>query len=224
MKTLILLAFMLMANVFAGELQETACDDKSLSYCINHFDRQCDAKNYGACFIVGMLHNEQEQYGKAKKYFEMVCDKANSNNIYQVELMDGGMGNKLPVIKNMQVSCDNLGKLYYNGLGVRQSYKKALHYSKKACDLGSGDGCGNVGGLYYLGEGVTQDLKSAIKFFTKACELKYGSGCAMLGAFYHDGDVVKQNLSKAKELFGKACDLGFQTGCDKYKELKEKGY
>ena len=51
MKTLILLVFMLIANVFAGEAQETMCRNKSLSYCINYYDRQCKAKNYGACLL-----------------------------------------------------------------------------------------------------------------------------------------------------------------------------
>ena len=224
MKKLILLAFMLIANVFASEVQEGMCDDKSLSYCINHFDRQCKAKNYNACWVVGVLHNEQEQYSEAKKYYEVVCDKANSKDTFQVERIDGSMGYKVPVITSMQLSCGNLGMFYYNGKGVRQSYEKAFHYRKKACDLGDGIECAGVG-LYYYGKGVKKDLKSALKFFTKSCELKNGVGCYMVGAFYYDGDeVVKQNLSKAKELYGKACDLGYQKGCDKYKELKERGY
>ena len=224
MKTLILLAFILIANVFAGEAQEIFCDDKSLSYCINHFDRQCDAKNYNACWIVGVLYREQEQYGKTKKYYEMVCDRANSKDSYGVELIDGSMGPKVPIISGMKLSCYMLGNFYYNGLGVRQSYEKALQYSKKACDLGSGEACASVGWEYYKGEGVKKDLKTALKFYTKSCKLEFGAGCGLLGVFYHDGDVVKQNLSKAKELFGKACDLGEQIGCDDYKELKEKGY
>lgn len=225
MKTLILLAFMLIANVFAGEMQETFCGNKSLSYCINHFDKQCEAKNYVACWVVGtLLHYEQEQYSEAKKYYEMVCDKANSKDSYQMELINGRMGPKLPVITSMQISCDKLGKYYHNGLGVRQSYEKALQYWKKACDLGNGGGCFLTGGAYYNGKGVKKDLKTAIKFFAKSCELEYGGGCDMLGASYYYGVGIKQNLSNAKELFGKACDLGKQDGCDWYKELKEKGY
>lgn len=224
MKTLILLAFMLITNVFAGDTQETFCGDKSLSYCINHFDRQCEAKNYGACWIVGVLYHEQEQYSEAKKYIEMVCDKANSKDSYEIELINGRMGPKVPIIHIMQTSCNSLGKFYYNGWGVRQSNEKALQYWKKACDLGSGNSCTFVSSAYYRGEGVKKDLKSAIKFIAKACELKSGIGCAGLGVMYHNGEGVKQNLSKAKELYGKACDLGEQDGCDWYKKLKEKGY
>ena len=36
--------------VNAGEIQESWCGDESLSYCIKHFDRQCSAKNYTACW------------------------------------------------------------------------------------------------------------------------------------------------------------------------------
>lgn len=224
MKKLILLAFMLMANVFAGEAQEAFCDDKSLSYCINHFDRQCDAKNYGACFIVGWLHKEQEQYGKAKKYYELVCDKANSKDSYELEWIDDEVS-EIPAILSMQDSCGTLSILYYNGQGVRQSYEKALHYKKKACDLGEGDSCAAVGNMYFFGEGVQKDLSRARKFFAKSCELESGVGCAVLGLSYEYGDKgVKQNYSKAKELYGKACDLGEQKGCDSYKKLKERGY
>ena len=224
MKTLILLAFALMANVFAGEWQEKLCGDESLSYCINHYDRQCEAQNYGACFAVGGLYLEQKQYNKAKKYFEMVCHNANSKDTFQTEMIDGSMERKIPAIVAMQFSCKTLGNYYYNGYGVRQSYEKAFQYYKKACDLGSGFGCSDVGFAYYDGEGVKKDLNRAKDFFAKSCELEYGLGCIMLGAFYHDGIGVKQNLSKAKEIYGKACDLGDQDGCDKYKKLKEEGY
>jgi TPR repeat protein len=40
-------------------------------------------------------------------------------------------------------SCANLGRSYYNGQGVRQSYAKAKEYYGKACDLEIEDGCKN---------------------------------------------------------------------------------
>ena len=223
MKILILLVFMLVANVFAGEMQEVACGDKSLIYCINHFDRQCEAKNYGACGILGLLYHEQKQYNKAKKYYEMVCDNANSKDTFQVEVTNGRVV-EFPILQFVQASCSGLGGFYYNGWGVRQSYEKAFQYRKKACDLGGGDGCALVGFAYYKGEGVTKDLNRAIKFYAKACEFKDGMGCGALGSLYQYGEGVKQNLSKAKELYGKSCDFGEQIGCDYYKKLQEEGY
>lgn len=223
MKKLIMI-FVLIANVFAGEWQETFCNGKSLPYCINHFDRQCKAKNYVACSIVGGLHTEQEQYSQAKQYFEMVCERANIKDAFEVKYIDGIVV-KVPIIKPTQASCEKLGIFYYNGLGVRQSYKKSLQYYKKACDLGSGDSCFSVGEIYHKGKGVEKDLNYAMKLVIKSCELKSSFGCAALGAMYEYGEGgVNQNLSRAKELYGKACDLGFQYDCDKYKKVKEKGY
>ena len=211
-------------GVNAGEVQDSWCDDKSLSYCIKHFDRQCEAKNYFACVIMGDLHYGQKRYSESKKYYEMVCDKANSKDSYQLELVDGSLGNKVPAIKVMQFSCNVLAKHYYNGWGVRQDFVKALQYFNKACDLGNGNSCAGAGSQYYDGEGTKKDLNRAIKLLTKSCELESAVGCSMLGAMYViTGEGVKQNLSKAKEIFGKACDLGNQDGCDNYKKLNENG-
>ena len=127
----------------AGEVQELVCGDKSLSYCIKHFDRQCEAKNYDAYNIVGALHDEQEQYSESKKYYELVCDKANSKDSYQSELIDGSLSKKYSAIELMENACYNLANHYFNGWGVRQDKSKALQYYKKACDLGNKDGCEN---------------------------------------------------------------------------------
>ena len=67
-----------MKNLMLITNKKAHCSDKSLDDCINHCDKQCDATSYGVCYDVGNLYREQEQYSKAKKYYEMVCDKANS--------------------------------------------------------------------------------------------------------------------------------------------------
>lgn len=226
MKKLIFALVAIMCGVCsanAGKQQEYWCDDKSLSYCIKHFDKQCDAKNYLACVIVGDLHLEQKQYGESKKYYELLCDKANSKDSFQVERIDGGLSGKVPAIKYMGLACGNLARYYYNGVGVRQDKSKALQYRKKACGLGDADSCARVGGEYFLGKNVKMDLKLAKSYLEKSCEMQSGLGCFGLGEMYHDGKSVPQNLSKAKELYGKACDLGDQDGCDSYKKLNEKG-
>ncbi|MGX3010085.1 tetratricopeptide repeat protein [Helicobacter sp. 23-1044] len=163
--------------VNAGELQDLWCEDESLSYCIKHFDRQCDSKNYLACGIVGALHDELEQYSESKKYFELVCDKANSKSTFQAELIDGSLGPKLPAIKTMQLVCGDLAKHYLNGWGVRQDFAKALQYNKKACGLGEAESCAWAGREYFFGKNVKQDLKLAKSYFEKSCEMQNGLGC-----------------------------------------------
>lgn len=152
MKTLILLAFMLIINMSEGNgreiisgdktiiinsYQETMCGDKSLSHCIYHFAKQCNnGKNYVACSIVGSLQDLQERYGDAKKHHERVCEMANSKDTFEVESIDGKVS-KISAIKAMQISCYHLGAYYHYGKSVEKNYQKALQYYKKTCDLGN---------------------------------------------------------------------------------------
>ena len=183
-----------------------------------------------ACWIVGELHYKQKQYGKAKKYYEMVCDKANSKDSYQVEMIDGRL---MATFSNtafmMQLACRDLARFYYNGLGVKKDYDKAFKYFEKDCSFSGvesrsgAQSCAMVGSAYYLGKGTKEDLKLAKNYFEKSCKMESEIGCYGLGEIYQFGNGVPQNLSKAKELFGKACDLGEQKGCDAYKILNEQG-
>ncbi len=222
MKTLILLAFMLITNVFAGGLQELYCGTKSAKSCLNHFAKQCEAKNYRACYVVGELNYGYEIYSEAKKYYEMVCENANIKDSYEID----SAGAKVPTtLKAMQLSCWAVGELYHDkDYGITQSYEKALQYFQKACDLGGAYGCASAGELYYEGQGVKKDLNHAVKLYTKSCDLEYMRDCSRLAEIYESGIGIKQNLSKAKELYKKVCDFGYQDTCDKYKELKEMGY
>ena len=210
-------------SVNAGEWQEVFCGDKSLGYCIKHYDRQCESKNYLACSIVGDLHFGQKQYSESKQYYELVCDKANSKDNYQVERIDGSLSKKVPVIEDMRFACSDLARHYYKGWGVRQDLAKSLQYAKKACGLGNAHSCALAGSAYDFGKGTKKDYKLAKSYYEKSCEMQSGLGCFLLGTLYHNGYGVPKNLSTAKELFGKACDLGNQSGCDNYKELNEEG-
>ena len=94
MKKLILLAFTLITNIFAGELQDLVCRDKSLLQCINNLDRQCEAKNYFACGVVEILRKEQKQYNETKKDYEKVLqDLEKDCNLGNTEscLLAGGL-------------------------------------------------------------------------------------------------------------------------------------
>lgn len=220
MKTLILLAFM--TNAFAGALQELYCGTKSAKSYLNHFVKQCEAKNYRACYVVGELNYGYEIYSEAKKYYELVCENANIKDSYEID----SAGAKVPTTdRAIQLSCWGVGALYRDkDYGITQSYEKALQYFQKACDLGGSYGCAGAGELYYEGQGTKKDLNHAVKLYTKSCDLDYMRSCSRLAEIYENGVCVKQNLSKTKELYKKVCDFGYQDTCDKYKELKENGY
>lgn len=52
--------------------------------------------------------------------------------------------------------------MYQNEIGVKQDYKKALNYMKKAAKKGNPIAQNNLGNMYQYGEGRQQDYKKAI--------------------------------------------------------------
>ena len=106
------------------------------------------------------------------------------------------------------------GYLYSVGLGVKQDYKKAIDYYKKACDMGDTGACNNYGGMFYDGEGVEQNYTKAVELYKKACDMGSETACSNLGARFYHGEGVEQNYTKAAELFKKACDMGYSLSCE----------
>jgi hypothetical protein len=69
---------------------------------------------------------------------------------------------------------DNLGRMYANGWGVKQSHAEAATWLGKAADQGNGRAQVNLGLMYENGWGVKQSHAEAAKWFGKAadqCEL-----------------------------------------------------
>ncbi|TKX28324.1 hypothetical protein CQA38_08110 [Campylobacter sp. MIT 12-5580] len=201
---------LLWANDSRDEFMQdyNACKNKDEQSCkklISLFEPRCNDESLSqedrgfACSVVAVAYDFNEKYHEAASFFQKGCNFGH------------GAG------------CAELGILYYEGWGVRQSFEKAASFTQKACDLGHGFGCGQIARLYALGEGVKQDFKKSFSFAQKGCDLNDALGCGILGILYEGGwGGVKQNKAKAKEYFGKACDLGEQVGCDGYKRLNSK--
>lgn len=107
---------------------------------------------------LALSYDKLQDYYNAKKYYEIGCNKGNGD-LVQSE------------------NCYNLGQMYYNGEGVRQSYYKAYELWKKACDMKNTDACNNLGVLYRKGQGVRQNLSIAKQYYSKACDLGNQIGC-----------------------------------------------
>ncbi|MFT2634798.1 tetratricopeptide repeat protein [Helicobacter pylori] len=112
--------------------------------------------NLEELFNLGIKNYKEQDFSKARKYFERACE------------LNNGSG------------CGTLGFLYGSGEGVEKNLTKAAQFYSKACELKEGDGCGALGALYYNGDGVKQDSKKAAALFEKACKLGYKKACEML--------------------------------------------
>lgn len=161
MKKLIILAFTLMANVFAGGTQELFCRNQSLLYCLNDFNKRCEANNSFACYVVGALYEEQGLYSEAIKYYEKVFP-----------LQDLEEACKL----GDDASC-SLANLYYLGKGVQKELNRAATLLAKSCELEYGYGCLALGAMYEIGGDVKQNRSKAKELYGKACNLGVQLGC-----------------------------------------------
>ena len=68
---------------------------------------------------------------------------------------------------------NTLGNMYYNGEGVKQDYKEANKWFRKAGDQGYAESQYYLAWSYQHGQGVKQDDKEASKWFRKAGDQGY---------------------------------------------------
>ena len=187
---------------------------------IEYVDKECKNKNIAACVGLGDLYlfglsGLNKDYKKAKFYFEKVCNKDKS----------------IKQDKFFLEACTNLGLMYDNGLGVKQSYKKATELYNIACNGGDFGACQNIGTIYYGGNGVKKDAIKAAGYFRKACDGGIWVACKNFATYHYNyGDK-----SKASQYFKIACELGknsldvknipkhrenWEDACNKYSILK----
>lgn len=109
------------------------------------------------------------------------------------------------------VACNNAGKIYARGEGVRQDIQKALSLFIRACENGYKDGCNNaIAAARQIRNNLTPEQVDADR---KACDKGELAICVRLAKLYQDGSSVKQNGKEALRLYMKACDGGNADGC-----------
>jgi len=67
---------------------------------------------------------------------------------------------------------------------IKQDYKQAYYYLKKASELNDPVGHSGLGLLYLHGKGVPKDYKKAFKYFQSAAEQGWVDGQLQLGNMY----------------------------------------
>ena len=116
-------------------------------------------------------------------------------------------------------ACVKLGTNYHFGETVRQDYKAAFGYYKKAADLGEPDGFFNLAACYRRGEGVEKDLQMAIELYEEILDKDPWFAGYELGAIYQYGEGVEVNLAKARQYYSVSEQAGNTEAKKKLKEL-----
>ncbi len=146
----------------------------------NELITQCDEENnVDACLEVAEKYTNDSDYINAFKYITKACD--------------GGM----------MAACLAQGSLYQEGIGVKQSSKKAINSYSKVCNNKEMIGCVLIGSMYEYGEGVEIDFNKALQHYKLACDGGLTSAC-----------------NRFKDLYEKECPTDSKENkkfCSKYK-------
>ncbi len=149
--------------------------------------------------VVALLekYNAQHLYDLGIEYF----NSQNYENAIECYSKAAELG--LPEAQN------ELGNMYYFGLGVERDYLKAFNYYRNAAKAGYVNAQYSLGNCYLLGDGIDRDNKEAIKWIKKAAEQGNVFAQNSMGEFYLKGLAgLSQNYTEALRWYQKAANKG----------------
>jgi TPR repeat protein len=117
----------------------------------------------------------------------------------------------------------NLAIRYYDGKGVKQDFKQAVAWYRKAAEQGMAHAQYNLGNIYRKGEGVQQDFKQAAAWYQKVADQGDASAQNCLGRMYHNGQGVQQDFKQAAAWCRKAAEQGYASAQFNLGVMYEKG-
>jgi len=101
-----------------------------------------------------------------------------------------------------------LGESYRHGVGVEQSYQRAIELFELSVSQGNASAQYNLGNMYREGQGVDQSYERAAKYYEAAAMQGLAQAQFNLGALYCNGDGVEQSNETAREWLIKAAEQG----------------
>lgn len=107
------------------------------------------------------------------------------------------------------VAVNNLGSLYYSGVGVRKDIDRAAELFAKASDLGNTEATLNLAVIYLSSKDSLGNTEAAVDLLKKAAEKGNPTGKYLLGYAYLKGVGVPQNNRKAVENIRYAADKNY---------------
>lgn len=112
-------------------------------------------------------------------------------------------------MQNDSIGLNNLGSLYYSGIGIGRNTAKAAILFEKAANLGNPEAAVNLGFILISGNGVKKNPALAMDYFEKAAKEKNPTAEFMLGYAYYTGKLRPQNFHTAAPLIRDAATAGF---------------
>lgn len=116
---------------------------------------------------------------------------------------------KMAADLNDNVAINNLGSLYYSGIGTPHNPLMAAQMFAKAADLGNVEAMVNLAFIYLSGQGVPQNPQAAMTLFEDASQKGNPTANFMLGYAYFKGYEVNKDLRRAFDLIRKSANSGY---------------
>ena len=132
-------------------------------------------------------------------------DGANIDYKQAIHYYELAAQNKNPVALN------NMGSLYFNGIGVDVNYTKAIKYFEDAAKYGSNDAAINLA-IIYLGtdkNNKNSEIWQRIFSLLKQAQTSNSNAKFLLGYSYYKGFLVQENHKKAFQLIKQASEEGY---------------
>jgi len=104
---------------------------------------------------------------------------------------------------------NNLGTLYYNGIGITRNTAKAIELFTQAAKQKNYEAATNLGFIYVSGNGAPKDIGKGLQYFAQAVEGDNVLAKFMLGYAYYQGKYISQDYTKAAPYIKTAADAGF---------------
>lgn len=112
-------------------------------------------------------------------------------------------------MQNDVVGLNNLGSLYYSGVGVTRNTAKAAILFEKAAELGNSEAAVNLGFILISGNGVEKNSAEAINLFETTAKTDNTAAQFMYGYALYSGKLRLQDFANAASLIKKSADAGF---------------
>lgn len=211
--------------------KEKMLDSEMLFASSMFYMQSCELNHGDGCLMFAemlVLGEFNESFSKSKQNdYQSLADKISKENldIYMKYI-------KKSCELDSANGCDKLGRIYYNGEGVKKDEKLGFFYRKKGCDLAQnrhkddryyagwagGVGCARVGLMYYNGEGVAKNKQLALKYFDRGCGV-LGEHCGNYVRWFYEGyngKVIKvpQDYEFAFKLAQRGCEVNNSTSCN----------
>lgn len=112
-------------------------------------------------------------------------------------------------LQNDNVALNNLGSLYYSGIGIDRDPTKAAILFEKATKLGNSEASVNLAFMLLTGNGVRQDPASAISLFAKSSKQGNPTAQFMTGYAHYKGNLLPRDYKTAANLMKPAAAADF---------------